>query len=208
MPASRREFLTYSSLGMLAAAMQAEAQTPAGQSQALPPGAPPAFGTAPPVGPEVSPATFADAEKLVQLEMTSVDRATAASNWRMQRAPLLERRTGPRKIELESTLAPAVLWNPSLPGIVKGEQSGDRFVRSDARLPLPASEEAIAFAPVWQLSRWIETRELTSVRLTEIYLRRLERFNAQLRCVITLTKEHALIQARQADAEIAAGRYR
>ncbi len=208
MPPSRREFLTYSSLGMLAAAMQAEAQTPAGQSQELPPGAPPAFGTSPPVGPEVSSGTFTEAEKLVQLEMTSVDRATAASNWRMQMAPLLERRTGPRKIELESTLAPATQWNPSLPGIMKAKQSGDRFVRSNGRLPLPATEEAIAFAPVWQLSRWIETRELTSMRLTEIYLGRLERFNAQLRCVITLTKEHALARARQADAEIAAGRYR
>jgi Asp-tRNA(Asn)/Glu-tRNA(Gln) amidotransferase A subunit family amidase len=193
---------------MLAAAMQAEAQTPAGQSQELPPGAPPAFGTAPPVGPEVSPATFAEAEKLVQLEMTSVDRATAASNWRMQMAPLLERRTGPRKIALESTLAPATLWNPSLPGIMKAEQSGDRFVRSEVRFPLPTTEEAIAFAPVWQLSRWIETRELTSMRLTEIYLRRLERFNTQLRCVITLTREHALTQARRADAEIGRGEYR
>ena len=205
---SRREFLTYSSLGMLAAAMQAEAQTPAGQSQELPPGAPPAFGTSPPVGPEVSSVTFAEAEKLVQLEMTAADRATAASDWRMQMAPLLERRTGPRKIELESTLAPATQWNPSLPGIMKAKQSGDRFVRSDARSPLPMTEEAIAFAPVWQLSRWIETRELTSVRLTELYLSRLERFNAQVRCVITLTREHALAQARQADAEIASGRYR
>lgn len=209
MPGSRREFLTYTSLGMLAAAMQAEAQTPAGQAQQLPPGAPPAFGTAPPVGPEVSPATFADAEKLVQLEMTGDDRATAASNWRMQMAPLLERRTGPRKIELESTLAPATQWNPSLPGSVQPKRGSDRFVRSnDAGLPLPATEEAIAFAPVFQLSRWIESRELTSVRLTGIYLHRLEQANAQLRCVITLTREHALGQARQADVEIAGGRYR
>ena len=209
MPSSRRDFLTYSSLGMLAAAMQADAQTPAGQAQQLPAGAPPAFGTAAPVGPEVSPATFAESEKLVQLEMTPADRATAASNWRMQMAPLLERRTGPRKIELEATLAPATQWNPSLPGSVRPRQSSDMFVRSsDAWSRLPADEETIAFAPVWQLSRWIESRELTSVRLTEIYLHRLERFNAQLHCVITLTREHALAQARQADAEIAASRYR
>ena len=116
MPRSRREFLTYSSAGMLAAAIQARAQVPAGQTQGLPPGAPPAFGTAPPVGPEVSPATFAEAEKLVQVEMTAADRETAASNWRMQMAPLLERRTGPRKIELEATLAPATQWNPSSAG--------------------------------------------------------------------------------------------
>ena len=52
------------------------------------------------------------------------------------------------------------------------------------------------------------SRKLTSSRLTKIYLERLERFHGQLRCVITLTREHALQQARQADEEIAAGHYR
>jgi len=209
MPRTRREFLTYGSLGMLATALRARAQSAEGQAQELPPGAPPAFGTAPAVGPEVSAATFAEAEKLVWLQMTAADRATAASNWRMQMAPLLERRTGPRTIALEATLAPATQWNPSLPGIVKPGRGGESFIRSaDAGLALPATEEAIAFAPVWQLSRWIESRKLTSTRLTEIYLQRLERFNAQLRCVITLLPEHALAQARQADAEIGAGKYR
>ena len=209
MSTSRRDFLTYSSVGILAAALEANAAAQAGQTQNLPPGAPPAFGTSAPVGPEVSPATFADAEKLVQLEMTAADQATAAGNWRMQMAPLLERRTGPRKIELEATVAPATQWNPALPGLVTIRHSGNNFVRSsDPDVPLPDSESAIAFAPVWQLSRWIESRKLTSTRLTEIYLRRLERYNAQLRCVITLTREHALVQARRADDEIAAGKYR
>jgi len=208
MSRSRREFLTYSSLGMLAAAMDAAAEAQAPPAQ-LPPGAPPAFGTSPPVGPEVSPSTFAEAEKLVQVEMTAADRATAASNWRMQMAPLLERRTGPRKIALEASLAPATQWNPMLPGIAKPAARGNEFVRSSTASPvLPADDEAIAFAPVAQLSRWIELRKLTSTRLTQIYLDRLERYNAQLRCVITLTRDHALKQAAQADAEIAAGNYR
>jgi Asp-tRNA(Asn)/Glu-tRNA(Gln) amidotransferase A subunit family amidase len=209
MSASRRDFIAYTSLGMVAAAMRVDAQTPPEQAQQLPPGAPPAFGTAPAAGPDVSAQTFAEAEKLVQVEMTSADRNLAASNWRMQMAPLLERRTGPRRVALEPALAPATQWNPAVPGGVQPKQASGRFVRSgDAGLPLPASEESIAFAPVWQLSRWIESRQLTSVRLTEIYLRRLERFNAQLRCVITLTREHALNQARQADTEIAQGGYR
>jgi Asp-tRNA(Asn)/Glu-tRNA(Gln) amidotransferase A subunit family amidase len=61
---------------------------------------------------------------------------------------------------------------------------------------------------VWKLSRWIQSRRLTSKRLTDIYLDRLQRFDPKLRCVITLTKDLALQQATQADAEIAAGRYR
>jgi Asp-tRNA(Asn)/Glu-tRNA(Gln) amidotransferase A subunit family amidase len=206
MPGSRRDFLAHSTLGLLSVAVAANAQTP--QSQEPTPGAPPAFGTAPPVGPEVSTTTFAEAEKLVQVEMTPADRAEAAENWRMQIAPLYERRTGPRKLALESSLAPATQWNPSLPGM-KSYPAANVFVRSagDAA-SLPAKEEDIAFATLTQLSRWIESRQLTSERLTEIYLGRIQRFDPKLHCVITLTREHALEQARQADKEIAAGKYR
>ena len=203
---SRRKFLVGTSLGVLGAAVQAQApasQNPANQT----PGAPPAFGTAPPVGPEVTPATFIEAEKLVQVEMTPADRATAAGNWRMQMAPLYERRTGPRKLALEDTAAPATLWNPTLPGLPK-PQPGHSFTRTTSTVPLPATDEAIAFAPVWQLAHWIESKQLTSTRLTQLYLSRLDRYNAQLRCAITITRDHALAQARQADEEIAAGHYR
>src|ERR1700688_4237719 len=51
-------------------------------------------------------------------------------------------------------------------------------------------------------------KRLSSERLTNIYLKRIEQYNPKLRCVITLTREHALEQAKEADAEIAAGRYR
>ncbi len=207
MSKSRREFLTYSSLGLVAAAIQA--QVPTTQSSTAPPGAPTAFGTAPPVGPVVSPGTFVEAEKLVQVEMTAADRAQAAENWREQMAFVYERRTGPRKMELDSTVVPATQWNPVLPGMMVGKVVDAVFLRSpDANLPLPASDSEIAFAPVTQLSRWIETRKIAATRLTEIYLNRLERFNAKLHCVITLTRDHALAQARKADEEIAAGHYR
>jgi Asp-tRNA(Asn)/Glu-tRNA(Gln) amidotransferase A subunit family amidase len=190
---------------------RAEAQTPETQSQQppnLPPGAPPAFGTAPAVGPEVSPITFSEAEKLVQVEMSKAEIAQAASSWRSNLAALYERRTGPHKIELEPTLAPYSGWNPILPGQKRGPER-DIFIRTkNDPGPLPANEADIAFAPLTQLSRWVETRKITSMRLTQIYLERLERFNPTLRCVITLTRELALAQAKQADAEIAAGKYR
>ncbi len=212
---SRREFLTDTSIGLVGAAVlgqgRAEAQTPETQSQQppnLPPGAPPAFGTALAVGPEVSPITFSEAEKLVQVEMSKAEIAQAASSWRSNLAALYERRTGPHKIELEPTLAPYSGWNPILPGQKRGPER-DIFIRTkNDPGPLPANEADIAFAPLTQLSRWIETRKITSMRLTQIYLERLERFNPKLRCVITLTRELALAQAKQADAEIAAGKYR
>ena len=73
---------------------------------------------------------------------------------------------------------------------------------------LPSRDDEIAYAPVAKLSRWIEQRKLTSERLTQIYLKRIEQFDSKLRCIITLTRDLALKQAQQADAEIAAGNYR
>ena len=215
MPTSRREFLTAAAAAGLASvapevrADAPDAVLPAGTPDAgLPAGSPSAFGTSPPVGPVVTPQTIAEAEKLVQVQLTPQERAQAAGNWRESMAALYERRTGPRKLALEDALAPATRWDPLLPGIDR-VPARDRFVRSGGTLlKLPATDDAIAYAPVTALSRWIEQRALTSERLTRIYLGRLERFDPQLKCVITLTKDHALEQARKADAEIARGKYR
>jgi len=203
MPRSRREFLTDSSLGLMAVAISASTGC-----STRPPGAPPAFGTSPPVGPAVSPETFAEAEKLIQVEMTAKDRAQAAGNWQQSLASVYERRVGPRKLLLEESIAPATVWNPMLPGSTNGPAK-DMFSAHAAHAPaLPASEDDIAFAPVTFLSQWIKSRQITSERLTSIYLQRLEAFDPKLHCVITLTREHALEQARAADKEIAAGKYR
>jgi Asp-tRNA(Asn)/Glu-tRNA(Gln) amidotransferase A subunit family amidase len=206
MSKSRRQFLALTSLGVLGAAtgLHSQSQDPAD----LPPGAPVAFGTGPAAGPEVIPTTFAEAEKLVQVELSDAERAQAASSWRKTMASLYERRTGPRRVALESTLAPATRWDPVLPGLNAGPES-DRFIPSKVDPgPLPANDEDIAFAAVTQLSRWIESRKLSSERLTRIYLNRLERFDPKLHCVITLTRDLALAQAKKADEEIAAGKYR
>jgi Asp-tRNA(Asn)/Glu-tRNA(Gln) amidotransferase A subunit family amidase len=172
------------------------------------PGAPPAFGTSPPVGPAVIPETFAQAEKLVQVEMTSKDQAQAAGNWQQSMAAVYERRVGPRKLHIEETISPATVWNPTLPGTASGPARDEFSIRSDAPASLPVKDEDIAFAPVSLLSAWIRSRQITSERLTNIYLERLQRFDPKLHCVITLTRDHALAQARAADQEIAAGRYR
>jgi Asp-tRNA(Asn)/Glu-tRNA(Gln) amidotransferase A subunit family amidase len=205
MPKSRRDFLTITSMGVMGAAAVSRllAQNPSN----LPPGAPPAFGAGPAFGPEVSAATFAEAEKLVQFPLTDAEREMAAASWRKTLASVYERRTGPRKLALEETLSPATIWNPLIPGEKAAEQR-DRFLRSTASVSLPAKDEDIAFAPVTHLSRWLENRQLSSERLTRIYLDRLDKFNPQLRCAITITRDLALKQAKQADQEIAQGKYR
>jgi Asp-tRNA(Asn)/Glu-tRNA(Gln) amidotransferase A subunit family amidase len=214
MSSSRRQFLKGPVVGVLGAAVAGRvapalaADPPKPAPSAPPPGQPPAFGTGPVVGPAISPTTIAEAEKLAQVTYTAAERAQAAASWRVSLAPLYERRTGPRKVALEPTVAPASQWNPALPGLSVGP-ARNRFVRSTAPAgKLPTRDEDIAFATVAQLARWIETRQLSAERLTNLYLERLERFQPKINCVITLTRDLALAQAKQADAEIAAGKYR
>src|SRR5947208_454158 len=214
MSKSRRDFLTQTSLGLIGAAVatnssaQVHAEEIFQEPTPLPPGAPPAFGAGPAVGPEVSPATFAEAEKLVQVNLTPADRARAAESWRVNLASLYGRRTGPRTIALEPTLAPFSRYHSVLPSQSGGPRR-DHFIRTKSEPgPLPANDADISFAPVTQLSRCIEQHKLTSERLTQIYLHRIEQFDSQLRCIITLTRDLALAQAKKADEEIAAGKYR
>jgi Asp-tRNA(Asn)/Glu-tRNA(Gln) amidotransferase A subunit family amidase len=161
-----------------------------------------------PAGPEVTTATFHEAEKLAQVTLTVKEREQMAGSWRRSMAAMLERRTGPRTVALPPDVAPAFVWNPVLPG-VRVPELHSRFVRSRVDPgPLPESDDDIAYAPVTNLSRWIETRKLTAERLTRIYLDRIDRFDGMLKSVITLVREPALAQAKELDAEIAAGKHR
>jgi Asp-tRNA(Asn)/Glu-tRNA(Gln) amidotransferase A subunit family amidase len=214
MEKSRREFLTHTSLGVLAtlAATRSSAanapDAPAASPPSPPPGTPSAFATAPPAGPEVSASTFAAAEKLVRVELSDAELKQAAASWPVAMAPLYERRTGPKKLLLEENIAPASRWDPRLPAERQLELHRN-FVRYESKSErLPKRDDDIAFSSVAQLSRWIEQRQLSSERLTQIYLDRLQRFDPRLKCVITLTADLARAQAKQADAEIAAGKYR
>src|SRR5713226_7085014 len=145
---TRRQFLIRAPLGVLVAAAACR-KTPQSNTQTpTTPGAPPTFGTGTGSGPEVTPATFAEAERLMQVTMTPAERQQAADSWRSSLAPYLERRAGPRKVAISATDAPATIWNPILPGTAVSSLR-DRFVRSKpdgARLP--SSDDAIAFAPI------------------------------------------------------------
>src|SRR5437588_4739992 len=102
MATTRRQFLTTTAAGLAGAAVVRHALAgggpPVDAAVATDPTAPPAFGTAPATGPVVSAATFAEAEKLVQVTMSPKERALAASNWRESMAALYERRAGRRTV--------------------------------------------------------------------------------------------------------------
>lgn len=210
MAKSRRDFLVDAGLVLAGSTAAFAVQDPPEKPKPPEPtaGMPPAFGTAPPVGEPVSTETFAQAERLVRYEMTPREREQAALNWRNSMAPVYERRTGPKKVAIGAEVSPASVWRPQAIAPSSGP-AVDRFVRSRAAVPpLPKNDTDIAFSPVTHLSRWIETKQITSERLTNIYLDRIAKYDGKLRCVITLTRDHALQQARQADKEIAAGKYR
>ncbi|XHS79737.1 amidase [Burkholderiaceae bacterium UC74_6] len=208
---SRRLFLIQAPL--LAAAAQAQAADASADSNkpdAAPAGMPPAWGTAAGVGPEITPQTIAEASKLAQVSMKPAEITQLAGAWRTTMAPLMERRSGPKKLALPDAVAPATLWQP-LQFAPKANASSKRqpFKRSpDAGKPLPTSDVDIAYAPVTDLSRWIASRKLTAERLTKIYLERIRRHDGKLLSVITLNADGALAAARAADAEIQRGHYR
>ncbi len=209
MSKSRRQFLTNSSLGVLGIAVTSCSREQ--KPSPLPPGAPAgAFGDARrQVGPEVSPLTFAEAEKLVQVELSENERQAGGRQLAQRDGAAVRAAHRAAQGRARTGVGALVPLRSRFARAARQARTATCFVRSKTDPgPLPSSDEDIAFAPVSRLSRWIEARKLSSERLTNIYLQRMERFNPTLHCVITPTRELALAQAKQADQEIAAGHYR
>jgi Asp-tRNA(Asn)/Glu-tRNA(Gln) amidotransferase A subunit family amidase len=112
-----------------------------------------------------------------------------------------------RAANLGNSAQPAIVFNPVPPG--KALPSGPRFLnRREPVVSRPATDEALAFLPVTHLAKLVQTRQVTSAELTQLYLSRLTQYDPTLHCVVSLTADLARAQAKQADAEIAAGAYR
>ena len=214
---TRREFLAVAGLGLAGAAASPEAalnlsgmefeemnQAPTQE----PAGMPPAFGTAKPVGPVVAPETFSEAQKLVQIENSPKDLKQVAQSWRVNMAPLYEMRTGPRKMELPDGLAPWSRWDPILPGTKAGPERNQVIRSKSDAIALPAKRRRHCVCTGHAAFALDRDEKAHSERLTNIYLTRFEQFNPTLHCVITLTKEHALAQAKTGRRGNCGGKYR
>lgn len=154
---------------------------------------------------EVTPDMLAEAEWIAGLELTPDERERTAS--RLTRT--LQQYGQLRQVPLEDHVVPAIVFDPqpwkpreNLP--VARECSPLR----PPKVNRPTSDEEMAFLPVTHLSELIRTKQVRSTELTELYLERLKRFDPLLHCVVTLTEDLAMRQAKEADREIAAGRYR
>ena len=113
-----------------------------------------------------------------------------------------------RGILLENHVPPAIQFNPVLPGMSLRKESSSFSMSTDKEIQVPEDFKDLAFYPVTALSQLLRSRKITSVELTKMYLDRLKKYGPQLECVITLTEELALQQAKKADEEIASGHYR
>jgi Asp-tRNA(Asn)/Glu-tRNA(Gln) amidotransferase A subunit family amidase len=154
----------------------------------------------------------------ITIEMLqAAEKIAGVSFTRDERQRLLEKLNAPhgylagfealRRASLGNHAQPAIVFNPVLPGkTVPRERRPLR--RQPITVSRPTSDVELAFLPVTHLARLVETRQITPTELTTLYLERLTRYDPQLHCVVTLTEELALRQAKQADQEIAAGRYR
>ncbi len=113
-----------------------------------------------------------------------------------------------RKLNMPNSVAPAFVFDPLPPGAkVETAKKEPRWSNASA-ISVSANVEDLAFATVREQAELLRTKKLTSQALTQMYLARLKRYDSKLHFVISLTEERALAQAKAADTEIAAGKYR
>ena len=115
-----------------------------------------------------------------------------------------------RKLNLPNSVAPAFVFDPLPPGAkLDAERKEPRYSEPPViEVWAETKIESLAFLPVRELAELVRVRKVSSLELTQMYLARLKRYDSKLHFVISLTEERALAQAKAADAEIAAGRYR
>ena len=113
-----------------------------------------------------------------------------------------------RQIDIPNDVSPPFHFSALVPGIEVNKTPKPFHMSVPPVLRRPANLEDAAFWPVRHLAELIRTKKVTSLELTEMYLARLHRYNAKLNNVVTFLDDLARAQAKQADAEIAAGKYK
>jgi len=155
-----------------------------------------------PVSSEMISAT----ERLLGLDFTPAERDLMLEKVNQNLANYQQLRT----VRLDNDVPPALRFDPRLPsGSLESPKPKEGLTFSAGpSLSAPADLEEAAFYPASHLAHLIRTQQITSVDLTTIYLARLKRYGPKLECVVTLTEDLAMAQAKRADEEIAAGHYR
>src|SRR5579864_2519179 len=114
-------------------------------------------------------------------------------------------------LHIPNSVPPCLVFDPVLPGMkFESERQPSRLSKASAIAApsTPKNLEDVAFASVRELAELVRTKRVSSAALTEMYLERLKRYDTTLKFAVNLTEERARTQAKEADREIAAGKYR
>jgi Asp-tRNA(Asn)/Glu-tRNA(Gln) amidotransferase A subunit family amidase len=112
------------------------------------------------------------------------------------------------KLKIPNSVDPALVFDPVLPGMKFETERKPMRISKAPSAGAPKNIEDLAFAGARELAELVRTKKISSVALTEMYVQRLKKYDPTLKFVVTLTEERALAQAKKADLEIAAGKYR
>jgi Asp-tRNA(Asn)/Glu-tRNA(Gln) amidotransferase A subunit family amidase/Asp-tRNA(Asn)/Glu-tRNA(Gln) amidotransferase C subunit len=143
-------------------------------------------------------------EKIAELEFTDEERERILADVRSSQKDF----EGLREVDVEQKVAPAVDFHPLKGSTVPKPKVEVRTTTSSRLRADGMSDVDLAFLSARELGHLIRTKQVTSRRLTQIYLDRLQRYSPELLFLLTPTTELAMRQAEQADAEIARGHYR
>lgn len=113
-----------------------------------------------------------------------------------------------RSVNLDNSIMPSVLFNPIPVGFEFPKVQLPLEFSDYSNTKLPSDKNDLAFFTIGQLADLIKTKKITSVDLTKFFIERLKKYDPALHCVITITEERAMQQARTADKEISEGKYR
>lgn len=143
------------------------------------------------------------AEQLAGLSFTAAQREMMVDDLNER----LQDYTSLRDLALPNAAVPALVFDPHVGGATS-PMDDTPMTWAPRTVQRPDSDEALAFMTVAELSGLLRSRQITATALTDLYLARLKRYDPVLKAVVTLTEERARNQAAQADAELAAGRWR
>ena len=145
-----------------------------------------------------------DALKLSGLEFSEEERTAMVDNANQA----LTRYDALHKLSIPNDVSPPFHFNPIVPGMRVNRARQPFRMSAAPQVKRPADLEDVAFWSVRRLAELIRSKQVTSVELTTMYLTRLKRYNPVLNCVVSFTDDLAMAQAKQADAEIKAGKYK
>ncbi len=114
------------------------------------------------------------------------------------------------KLHMDNSVQPALVFDPLPMGWKLSTAKAPMKISAAPAVATkaPKNIEDFAFYTVRQLAELVQSRKVSSMALTEMYLERLKRYDEKLKFVITLTEDRAKAQAKEADSAIAAGKYR